>query len=161
MGAGLSAWRRMSKLVANNCQQEQPDYAIPLTWVPRSGVPEERYAAWGVNRIAVLCVLAMSLLLLGCANPDVRYSDLKPATTATVAGETVTVHLGSDLTASACWTSPKARVEGGTVYIVGYRTLREQKREFAVRLSATARSQPVSVIWVDPDGSKVAIPITN
>ena len=145
----------------NKCRQQTPPGRCICRSRRRGATAAERYAAWGVNRIAVLCVLAMSLLLLGCADPDVRYSDLKPATTATVAGETVTVHLGSDLTASACWTSPKARVEGGTVYIVGYRTLREQKREFAVRLSATARSQPVSVIWVDPDGSKVAIPITN
>ena len=41
------------------------------------------------------------MLLAGCAAPDVKYSDLQPATTATVAGDAVTVHLGSDLTASA------------------------------------------------------------
>ena len=114
-----------------------------------------------VNRTAALGVIATSVLLFGCANPDVRYADLKPATTATLAGETVTVHLGSDLTASACWTSPKARVEGSTVFIVGYRTLREKSRDFVVRLSAQASSQPVSVIWVNPDGSKVSIPIVK
>jgi len=71
------------------------------------------------------------------------------------------VHVGSDLANSACFTKPKARVEGQTVLIVGYRTLREQSREFVVRLPATASLQSVSVVWVDPDGSRIAIPITK
>ena len=103
----------------------------------------------------------LAVLFAGCAAPDVRYADLEPATTATVAGDTVTVHLGSDLKASACWTRPKARVEGRTVYLVGYRTMREQSRTFVVWLPASTSSQSVSVIWLDPDGSKVTVPITK
>jgi hypothetical protein len=114
-----------------------------------------------MNRIAAFFLLALTVLLAGCTTPDVKYSDLQPATTATVVGDTVTVHLGSDLKASACWTRPKARVEGRTVYVVGYRTMREQSRDFAVRLPASSGSQPVSVVWVDSDGSRVAVPITK
>ena len=65
-----------------------------------------------MNRIATILVLGLTIFLKGCAKPDVKYSDLSPATTATVSGDNVTIHLGSDLTASACWTRPKARVEG-------------------------------------------------
>jgi hypothetical protein len=112
-----------------------------------------------MNRVATILLLSLSALLAGCAKPDVKYSDLSPATTATVSGDTVTIHLGSDLIASACWTIPKARVEGQTVCVVGYRTIREQSREFVVRLPASVSSQSVPVVWIDPDGSRVPVPI--
>jgi hypothetical protein len=111
-----------------------------------------------MNRFATILLLGLSVFLTGCAKPDVTYSDLSPATTATVSGDKVSIRLGSDLTASACWTKPKARVEGQTVYVVGYRTLREQSREFAVRLPPSVSSQSVTVIWIDPDGSHVPVP---
>jgi hypothetical protein len=47
------------------------------------------------------------------------------------------------------------------VYVVGYRTMREQSREFVVHLPASVSSQTVSVVWVDPDGSHVTVPITK
>ena len=114
-----------------------------------------------MNRFATILLLSVSVFLTGCGKPDVKYSDLSPATTASVSGDTVTIHLGSDLMNSACFTRPKARVEGQTVFIVGYRTLREQSRDFAVRLPASASSQSVSVVWVDPDDSRVPVPITR
>jgi hypothetical protein len=112
-----------------------------------------------MNRFASILILCLSVFVAGCSKPDVKYSDLSPATTATVSGSTVTIHLGSDLAASACWTKPKARIEGQTVYVVGYRTLREQSREFTVRLPVSVSSQSVSVVWVDPDSSRVPVPI--
>ena len=114
-----------------------------------------------MNRIATIPLFLLAVLLAGCDTPGVKYSDLRPATTATVASNIVTIHLGSDQMASACWTRPKARVEGGTVFVVGYRTVREHSREFVVRLPAATNAQPVSVVWVDPDGKRVAVPITN
>lgn len=110
-----------------------------------------------MNRFAIILLLDLAALLPGCAKPDVKYSDLRPATTATIAGDTVTIHLGSDLFNSACWTRPSARVEGRTVYVVGYRTLRRQSREFAVRRPA-AGAGPVTVVWVDPDGRRTPVP---
>jgi len=114
-----------------------------------------------MKQIAVAFLLMLTVLLTGCATPDVKYSDLQPAITATVLGDTVTVHLGSDVMNSACYPRPKARVEGRTVYIGAHRTLREKSRQFVVRLPASAGSQPVSVVWVDPDGSRIAVPITK
>lgn len=114
-----------------------------------------------LNLIVAPLLVAMTVLLAGCAKPDVKYSDLQPATTASVAGDAITVHLGSDLTASACWTKPNARVEGRTVYVAGYRTMREQSRNFVVQLPASRNSQSVSVFWVNPDGSRVAVPVTK
>jgi len=114
-----------------------------------------------MKQIAVLFLLILTVLLAGCATPNVKYSDLQPATTATASGDTVTVHLGSDLMNSACYPRPKARVEGRTVYISAHRTLREQGREFVVRLAESSASEPVSVVWVDPNGGRVAVPITK
>ena len=114
-----------------------------------------------MNRFAIILLLSVSVLLAGCAKPDVKYSDLRPATTATISGSTVTIHLGSDMIASACWTRPKARVDAQTVYVVGYRTMREQSREFVVKLPASVSPPSVSVIWIDPDGSRVSVPITK
>jgi len=54
-----------------------------------------------MKQIAVAFLLMLTVLLTGCATPDVKYSDLQPAITATVLGDTVTVHLGSDLMNSA------------------------------------------------------------
>ena len=112
-----------------------------------------------MNRFATIMLLSSSVFLGGCAKPDVKYSDLRPATTATISGRTVTIHLGSDMLASACWTRPKAKVEGQTVYVVGYRTMQEQSREFLVQLPASASPQSLSVVWIDPDRSHVTVPI--
>jgi hypothetical protein len=114
-----------------------------------------------MNRIATAFVLTLTVLLAGCATPNVKYSDLQPPTTATVSGDAVTIHLGSDLMNSACFPRPKARVEGRTVYVGAHRSLREQSREFVVQLSASATAQPVSVVWVDPDGSRVVVPLSK
>ena len=101
------------------------------------------------------------VFLTGCATPDVKYAELSPATTATLAADTLTVHLGSDLTASACWTRPKARVEGRTIYIAGFRTLRRQSRDFEVRLPASETGESVKIVWLEPDGSQVSVPIAR
>jgi hypothetical protein len=112
-----------------------------------------------MNRTAAILLLSLTAICVGWAKPNVKYSDLSPITTATLSKDKVTIHLGSDLSNSACWTLPKARIEGSTVYVVGYRTLRSQSREFEVQLPASVDSQAVTVVWIDPDGSKVSVPI--
>ena len=112
-----------------------------------------------MNRFALLLLLASFVALAGCATSDVKHSDLHPATTATVSGGTVTLHLGSDLTASATWTKTKTKVDGQTVYILGNRSLREQSRTITVPLPPTADSASVKIVWIDPDGRQVSVPI--
>ena len=114
-----------------------------------------------MNRIATIVFCGTSLLLAGCEKSDVKYSDLKPATTATVDGKTVTFHLGSNLTASACWTHPKLKIEGSTIFITGYRTLKEQNQEVKVELPETADVKSLTVVWIDPDGSHVTVPFAK
>ncbi len=114
-----------------------------------------------MNRLVTTLLLGVGALATGCAMPNVKYSDLSPPTTATVSGDTITVHLGSDLMNSACFTRPKASVKGQTVFIVGYRTLREQSRSFLVRVTTSVISQSVAVVWVDPGGNRFPVPITK
>jgi hypothetical protein len=112
------------------------------------------------KKIAAILLLSWCALLSGCAQPNVKYEELRPATTATVSGSTVVIHLGSDLQNSACWTIPKVRVAGRTVvYVSGYRSMHEQSREFAIQLPPAEGSQQVKVVWVDPDGSRIAVPV--
>ena len=110
-----------------------------------------------MNRFFAIFVL----ILAGCAKPDAKYSDLRPPTHATISGNKVTIHIGSDLANSAFYARPKARVDGQTVYVVGYHTMSEQSREFVVRLPASVGTQTVSVVWIDPDGSQIPVPVTK
>jgi len=115
-----------------------------------------------MKHFTTILLLSLSVFLTGCAKPDVKYSDLLPATTATVSDATVTVHLGIHITEVASWWGaiPKARVLGQIVYLSGYRTTSlHPVREFVVRLPASLQS--VTVVWVDPDGSHVTVPITK
>ena len=114
-----------------------------------------------MNRLLGLLLVCLSLLFSGCRTPDIKYSWLKPATTATVSDRTVTLHIGSDMMNTACWTRPKVRVDASTIYVAGYMTIFEQNREVVVRLPAKAASQPVSVFWVDPHGTRVPVPISK
>ena len=114
-----------------------------------------------MDQFAIILVLTFSVLLNGCATPNTKYSELRPPSTAAISGEMITLHVGSDVMNSACFTKLKVRVEGQTVLIVGYRTLREQSREFKIRLPVSVIPQSVLVVWVDPDGSRIQVPITK
>ena len=111
--------------------------------------------------LTAILLLSLTLVLTGCHKPEVKFTDMRPNPTATISGDTVTLHLGGDLLTSAYWIHPKAKVQGQTVYVFGYRTLQEQSREYIVHLPASVSSQSVSVVWINPDGSHVAIPITK
>jgi hypothetical protein len=112
-----------------------------------------------MKRLAAVLLLSFTVLLTGCHKPEVKFTDMGPSPTATVSGQNVTIHLGSDLINSASWIHAKANVRGQTVYVFGYRSLRTQSWEYVVHLPASVDSKSLSVIWIDPDGSQVSIPI--
>ncbi len=114
-----------------------------------------------MSRFVAMSVLLLTVLLTGCSKPDVKYSDLRPATSATVSNGVVTLHVGSDLTASGCWTRVKSRIEGSRIYLIGYRTMSEQSREISIRLPGSANADSVELVWVDPEGSQVHVPISR
>jgi hypothetical protein len=55
----------------------------------------------------------------------------------------------------------KIKIRGETVYIAGYNTLQKHNSAATVRVPSGANPQIVSVVWVNPDKSQVAVPITN
>ena len=106
--------------------------------------------------------LIVCSFLVGCRGPQVAFRDMDPKPTASVSGDTLTVHLGviTNIPVSEVWIGHKARIAGQTVSITGYQSFyHEQSREFAVRLPTSVSPQAVSVFWVDPDGSHVTVPI--
>ena len=110
---------------------------------------------------AAVLLLALSATLVGCSSSQIAFMDISPTPTATISRDTVTVHIGSDMRDSACFVRPKAKIEGQTICLVGHRTLREQSREFAVKLPASMSPKSVTVVWRNPDESRVSIPITR
>ena len=114
-----------------------------------------------MKHFTIILLLSLVVVLTGCHSPEVKFSDVRPAPTATVSSGSVTVHLGGDYLNSATYIHPKSRIDGQTVYIFGYRTLGEQSGKFVVRLPASVSWQSVTVIWIDPDGSHVTVPITK
>ena len=102
--------------------------------------------------------LAICLAFASCNSSRVRYDDLSPATHATITHDTATIHLGSNLTASACWTHAKSRLEGNALAIWGYRTLHQTSQSFVIKLPPAVNPRSVSIIWINPDGDRVTIP---
>ena len=119
------------------------------------------YVAKPMKKFTPVFILVLSVFLTGCHQPEVKFTDMRPAPTATVASNAVTIHLGSDMLTSADWVHPKVKIEGQTIYVFGYLTLQEQSREYIVRLPAPVNSQSVSIVWIDPDGSHVTVPIVK
>jgi len=117
-----------------------------------------------MNRLHAVQFLIAGMFLLGCRGPAVAFRDMEPAPTASVAGNILTVHIGviTNIPVSEVWVHPKGKVEDHVVYVSGFQRLyREQSREFRIRLPASLRSQLVTVVWHDPDGSQVSVPVTR
>ena len=109
-------------------------------------------------------LVIVGLFLVGCRSPQVAFRDMDPKPTASVSGGTLMVHLGvvTNIPVSEVWIAHKAKIVGQTVSVSSYRSFyHEQSREFSIQLPATVATQTVSVVWIDPDGSKVSVPITK
>ena len=114
-----------------------------------------------MRKFTTILILILSVCLTGCHKPEVKFTGMLPTPTATISSDRVTVHLGSDYLTSANWVHAKSRIEGQTVYVYGYHTLKEMSHEYVVKLPASVSSQTVTVMWLDPDGSQVPVPITK
>jgi hypothetical protein len=114
-----------------------------------------------MNRFATILILGLSVALSGCRSPEVRFTDMRPRPTGAVSGDRLTLHLGGDYYDSSTYVCPKFKFEGQTICVSGYRTLRQQKSDFEVQLPAAVNPQAVTVVWIDPDGSRMPVPITK
>ena len=114
-----------------------------------------------MNTFLAVSLLSLGLLLTGCSTANVKYSDLHPFTTASVTDHIVTIHLGADLANSGSWTHPKIKRVEGTIYISGHRSPQQSSRDLVVRLPKRITTQSVVVVWVEPDGSLIPLPLSN
>jgi hypothetical protein len=113
-----------------------------------------------MNKFASASLLILGIFLTGCA-ANVKYTDMSPPTTATIGEHRVTVHLGSDLSNPAPYVRPSKKVVEGTIYVSGRRSKRVQNRELVVRLRKSITSQSIVVVWVQPDGGLIPLPLQH
>lgn len=106
-----------------------------------------------------LLILTAILGLGACTIPQVRYSDMNPYAYATASGAGLAVHLGVNQAEKAGWVVTNTKVEGQVVYLRGYRTYTQESRDVQVALPAGVDARSVSVIWVDPNGKFIPVPV--
>jgi len=114
-----------------------------------------------MRKFVPVLILVASVFLAGCHKPEVKFTDMLPTPTVTVSSNAVTVHLGGAWLTSACWVHPKSKIRDQTVYVYGYYTLKEMSHEYVITLPASVSTQTGSVVWLNPDGSKVPVPFTK
>lgn len=116
-----------------------------------------------MKRIEFILILALSVFLTGCHKTGVKYMDMPTAPTATVSNSVVTISLKGSFLGSDTWVQVKSRFEGQTLCVSGYRITSEPdgEHEYVVKLPASVSPQSVTVIWIDPDGSRVPVPTTK
>jgi len=111
-----------------------------------------------------ISLVAFGLASTGCRSPQVAFTDLDPSPAASIAGRSLTVRVGVDtnIPSSEVWVRVKAQVKDGTVYLAGFQSYyREQSRVYSIKLPASANVEALAVVWVNPDGSHVPVPVTN
>jgi hypothetical protein len=109
-------------------------------------------------------LVAFGLALVGCRSPEVAFTDMDPRPAASIAGRLLTVRIGVDtnIPSSEVWVRVKAQVKDSTVCLAGYPSYyREESRVYSVPLPVSANSEALAVVWVNPDGSRVAVPVTK
>jgi hypothetical protein len=111
----------------------------------------------------VLLLATLCGLLTGCHKSGVSFAELRSVPTVTVANNLVTVHFKGVYIGSETWAQIKSRMEGQTLCVSGYKTSSEpeQDHDYAIKVPAGAGGQPVNVVWVNPDGSRVPLAVTN
>ncbi|MDB6117760.1 MAG: hypothetical protein JWO08_1541 [Verrucomicrobiaceae bacterium] len=112
-----------------------------------------------MNTSRHLLILASILTLGACTIPQVKYSDMNPYAYATASGAGLTVHLGSEQSRKAGWVVTNTKVEGRVVYLRGYRSYAQESRDVQVALPAGVDARSVSVIWVNPNGKFIPVPV--
>lgn len=116
-----------------------------------------------MKKIEVILILVLSVFLTSCHKTGVKYTDMRTAPTATISNDVVTISLPSSFLGSNTWVQAKSRFEGQTLRVSGYRTTSEPEvdHEYVFKLPDSVSSQTVTVIWIDPDGSRVPVPTTK
>jgi len=123
---------------------------------------------WKLNGPAMkmspmIVMLGLGTVLAGCSSTTrslVNYTDVRPGPAATITDDHIQIVFGNDIAAPTCWIHPDSRTEGGTVYVYGQHSPDWATHEYLVKVPSLVNSQNVKVVWVNPDGSHVPVPVT-
>jgi hypothetical protein len=109
--------------------------------------------------LPTILLVSLAAAMAGCRGPGVKLTEMDPPPIATVTDHTVTIKFGVDLLFPKTQVHTKARIQGETLYLWGYRTSRVQNSKCAIHLPASVNPQSISVVWIDPDGRQLRTPI--
>jgi hypothetical protein len=108
-----------------------------------------------------IVVASVLILLAGCDDSGLKYSDISPAPTAFVSGDNLFINVGSLRKAKNSWPRLEMKIEGQKISVLGYRTTQKQSSDFVFKLPASVDPQTVPVEWVNPGGTKVTIRVSR
>jgi hypothetical protein len=117
-----------------------------------------------MKRLPMIVMLGLGAVLTGCSSTSnssqVKFTDVRPGPAATITDDHIQIVFGNDIAAPTCWIHPDTRTEGGTVYVYGYHNPDWATHECLVKVPSLVNSQDVKVVWINPDGSHVPVPMT-
>jgi hypothetical protein len=116
-----------------------------------------------MKRLPIFLVIGLGAVLAGCSSTtksQVKFTDVRPGPAATITDDKIQIVFGNDIAAPACWIHPGSRTEGETVYVYGHHSPDWATHEYLVEAPSATNSQDVKVVWVNPDGSQVPVPMT-
>ncbi len=118
----------------------------------------------GMKRLPIFLVIGLGAMLAGCSSTTtkslVKFTDVRPGPAATITNDHIQIVFGNDIAAPTCWIHPDSRTEGNTVYFYGHHSPDWATHEYLVKAPSSTNSQDVKVVWVNPDGSHVPVPVT-
>ena len=116
-----------------------------------------------LKRIEIFLMVALSVGLTGCHKTGVKFTDMRTAPTATISNRVATIYLQGAFLGSNTWVEAKSRFEDQTLCLSGYRTSSEPEadHEYVINLPAAVSAESMSIVWIEPDGSRVPIPTTR
>jgi hypothetical protein len=116
-----------------------------------------------MKRLPMIVMLGLGAVLAGCSSTTrslVNFTDVRPGPAATITDDQVQIVFGNDIAAPACWIHPDSRTEGDTIYVYGHHSPDWATHECLVKAPSSTNSQNLKVVWVNPDGSHVPVPMT-
>ena len=114
-----------------------------------------------MKKIIYVIMAGVLILLAGCEDTGVRYSDLCPAPVAIISGDSLIVSVGSLRKAKDSWARVEMKTEGEKICLYGSRVSQKQNSDFTFKLPASVNPQTVPVVWVNPGGTKVSIRVSR
>ncbi len=116
-----------------------------------------------MKKTIALTLAVSSIFLAGCHKAGVQFADLRNAPVVTVTNDVVTIHFQGVYLGAETWAAIKSSVENTTLCVSGSKTSSEpdMDHDYTVKLTSAVNPQSLNVVWLNPDGSRVPIPLAK